>query len=326
MKKFFILLSVFYILFALRSLATAEEKKVYSCHRLVKEPILDGKVRNDPAWKNVPEATNFIKLRTTSLASKQTSFRMGYSGEGIYIGVECEEPEIKKMKAKFKDMGRLWEEDSIEIFIFPKGAKNFYQFIVSSIGSCWNAIGSGGAPQPLWDWEAKTYKGKDYWSAEIRIPFELFLVIPEEDDIWTGNICRNISTSGDRTSSWAQMEAHFHEPGNFAKLIFKNALLPEEVAKIERNLIKIYLRKEVKRTEKLISNWEKENPLFFKEKIRVYLIKWEKTKKELSRLGSLPPHEIHRLWRAVREFANLPSCLDKLREEFLRNSLFSEEI
>ena len=325
MKKFFILLSIFYILFTLRALASAEEKKTYSCRRLIKKPILDGKVRNDPVWKNVPEATGFIKLGTVSLASKQTFFKMGYTPEGIYIGVECEETEIEKVKAKLKDMEKLWQEDSIEIFIFPEGANNYYQFVVNAIGSRWNGAGGGRplSPLPL-DWQAYTCKGKDYWSIEIKIPFEVFEKIPKKGEIWSGNICRNILTSGDKHSTWAHLKIGFHELGNFAKIVFKDALLPEEIAKIEKNLIKGYLRKKVKKTENLISNWKKEDSPFFK-KIQAYLVEWKKTKKELSHLDSLSPQETHRLLGLVQEFADLPPHIDELRTEFIRHSLFFEE-
>ena len=329
MRKFFFLLSIFYISLGIsRTLCLAKEK-VYFCHRLVKKPLLDGKVRNDPGWENVSEATGFVKLGTTSLSSKQTSFKIGYSGEGIYIGIECEEPEIEKVKARQKDMEGLWNEDSIEIFIFPEGTDNYYQFVVNTIGSRWGGAGKSRPLAPLsLDWDAYTCKGKDYWSAEIRIPFEIFEKIPEKDEIWTGNICRNIYTSGDKHSSWAPLKKGFHEPGNWGKIVFKDALLPEEVARIEKNLIKKYLRKKTKKVENLISNWEKEDPLFFKKikkNLQSYLVEWEKAKKEFSNLDSLPPQEIHKLLEIVRKFADLQPYIDKLRAEFIHENLFSEE-
>lgn len=328
MRKFFILLSIFYISLGIRTLCLAKEN-VYFCHRLVKEPLLDGKVRNDPGWENVSEATGFVKLGTHSLASKQTSFKMGYSGEGIYIGIECEEPEIEKVKAKLKDMQNLWTEDSIEIFIFPEGTDNYYQFVVNTIGSRWSGTGKYPPLRSLsLDWQVYTYRGKNYWSAEIRIPFEIFEKIPEKEEIWTGNICRNIYTSGDKHSSWTYLEKRFHEPGNWGKIVFKDALLPEEVARIEKNLIKRYLRKKTKKAEILISYWKKEEPLFFKKikkSFQSYLVEWEKAKKEFSNLDSLPPGEIHRLFGIVRKFADLQPYIDKLRAEFIRDTLFSEE-
>ena len=239
----------------LSSLTIAAEERIYTCYKLTKEPVLDGKL-DDTGWKNVPEESGFVKRASNSLTSKQTYFKMGYTGQGIYIGIKCEEPEIEKVKAELKDMEKLWKDDSIEIFIFPKQAENYLQFIVNAIGSRWNGIGVYGLPQHIWDWQAKTYQGKGCWSVEIKIPFEIFEEIPKKGEIWHGNICRNIFTSRDKYSCWAAKCGGYHSTRDFAKIIFKDALLPEEVAKIEKNLIKRHLRKKVKKTESLIRKSE----------------------------------------------------------------------
>ena len=157
-------------------------------------------------------------MGTSSLTSKQTYFKIGYTPEALYIGVECEEPEVRKIKAKLKNGSiHICSEDSVELFLFPQGADNYYQFMINAIGSRWNGIGLGHPYFPLWNWQAKTYQGKDYYSVEVEIPFEIFLTIPEKNEEWSGNICRNILTSGDRHATWAHLYGRFHEPNNFAK-------------------------------------------------------------------------------------------------------------
>lgn len=153
------ILCLFLILLILPSVAFAKEKRNYPCYRMIKEPILDGRLRNDPAWKNIPAATSFVKFGTDFLAltQKQTFFKIGYNPDALYIGIECKEPEIEKIIAKLKDMGRLWTEDSIEVFIFPKGTDTYYQFIVNAIGSRWDIS------RQVRNWEAFTYTGKDFW-------------------------------------------------------------------------------------------------------------------------------------------------------------------
>ena len=78
-----ILFYTFSILFILSSFTFAEEN-VYPLYRLTKEPVLDGVVRNDPAWKNIPVERGFIELGTSSSTLKQTYFKIGYTPKALY--------------------------------------------------------------------------------------------------------------------------------------------------------------------------------------------------------------------------------------------------
>ena len=219
-------LTVLLLLVGYSSFAFSAEERIYYARHLSKEPILDGKTKNEPAWENIPASTGFINLGKGALASKQTFFKIGYTEEALYIAIECEEPEVKKIKAELKDMGNLWTEDSIELFIFPEGADNYYQFVVNAIASRYNGKGCGGA-MPLWDWQVKTYQGEDYWSMEVMIPFEIFYILPEKGEEWRINICRNDASFmlfNDRQTSWAQKKSRAHEPDNFGKIVFKDEI------------------------------------------------------------------------------------------------------
>ena len=228
-----------FVFFFLPSLSFAQEEKAYHCYRFTKEPVLDGIVTGDPAWKDVAPATGFVKLGSDSPAVKQTFFKIGYTPEALYIGIECEEPEVETIHAKCKDGDvNICQEDSVEIFLFPPGADNYYQFMINAIGSRWNGIGVDSSFLiPLGDWQATTYSGKEFWSVEIKIPFEIFLIIPEKGEEWTGNICRNIITSGDRYSSWALLGKGFHEPGNFGKIVFKREISSGEGKETKKRIV-----------------------------------------------------------------------------------------
>ena len=138
--SFFLVLSI--LILSSLTCSAAEEKKVYPCYRLTTEPVIDGRIRKDSAWENIPEETGFVSLGLNIPALKQTLFKIGYNAEALYIGIKCEEPEIKKIRAKLKDGEDLWTEDGIEIFIrkdeylyYSKGAEKYYQFVVNAIGS-----------------------------------------------------------------------------------------------------------------------------------------------------------------------------------------------
>jgi hypothetical protein len=252
-----------YFLLVLLVLSTSksfgEEKRVYLCHRLTREPILDGKIRSDPAWEGIQPATDFIKLGSESLASKQTSFKIGYTAESLFIGVECEEPEIGKIKAKAKDSDvAICSDDSVEIFIVSRDTNEYYQFVINAIGSRWSyeyaAVLTRGPEIPLTAWQAKTYQGKDYWSAEIKIPFEILLAIPEKEGKWNGNICRNIYTSSeDKYTSWEHLIGGFHQSANLlGSIVFKDEILAKEVGrKTKRKILSLLKEKTVSNLQEL---------------------------------------------------------------------------
>jgi len=305
--------------------SAASEKKVYECRRLKTKPVLDGRIDNDPAWKNVAEVAGFYKLRTRSPAVRKSAFKMGYTEEGLYVAVWCGEPEMAKLRAKLGDREIFFKEDCVEVFLLPKGAHTHRQFVVNAIGSRWNGLGPERAiRRRLWDWQAKTYKGKDFWSVEIMFPFITLLPVPSAGEEWTGNVCRDSLTVDDvtdRYSSWAPVEVWFHEPYSFARIIFKDPITPKEVTETEKALIARYLKHNVKETRKQIAKWRKQDRRFYKQSLKPRLAGWKKTKKQLSDLNSLSGTEVHQLWERTRRFGDLP--LEKLRAEFLRDGLFA---
>lgn len=321
MRRFIFLVSVF-LLVNLSSYTFANEKRFYLCFPLTKNPVLDGKL-DDTAWKDIPEESSFVKLGSNSLSSKQTYFKMGYNSEALYIGIKCEEPEIEKVKAELKDMESLWEEDSIEIFIFPKGARNYSysQFIINTIGSMWNRIAQDRrSEKSLANWQAKTYKGKDYYSMEMRIPFEIFHSIPKKWEEWTGNICRNILTSGDKHTTWGHLVRSFQEQDSFGRIIFAgegakdkvtvNFLRKEIVADLESVSA---LKSELSKCRNKYPSLQKELTSFFKN--------YEEIKKGISRFDSFSIKEANLLFR---KSGRLIKESDKLRVKILLESHFIE--
>lgn len=234
-----------YILIFLLSfpfLLISTELLQYPCYKITEKPTIDGKIE-ESVWSSIPTATGFFILGRDTYAYKQTWFKACWDKEGIYIAVRCEEPDVKKIVAKQPDEGSLWIEDSIEIFFFPKKADNYFQFVINTIGSRWNGIGSGGVPQPLWNWQAKTYIGKDYWSLEVMIPFEVLGRVPENEEKWSVNIARNILTgpSAERYTCWPHLQSGFHDIANFGSFIFKEKVLSsKDVNDIEKGLNAYY--------------------------------------------------------------------------------------
>jgi hypothetical protein len=217
---------IFFILLLVSSIALAEVK-TYSCYRLTKEPILDGKVKDDPVWDNVVAETKFVRLGTMLPTPKPTSFRMGYTPDALYLGIECQEPDMQKLQAALKDGENLWTEDSIELFLLPKDFTEYYHFVVNTSGARFMAKNMN--PDSLFqNWQVNVHKGEDYYSMEIRIPFEIFECLPEKNKVWRANICRNIIPSENLNTCWANLTGGYHDLQNFAEIIFKDEILANE--------------------------------------------------------------------------------------------------
>ena len=210
-----------------------KDKKRYACGRFTQTPVLDGKVAGDPGWKNAAQATGFTALGNDTPIPKQTSFAMGYTSEALYVAVTCEEPQMGRLKAELKDAEDVWLDDSVELFLQPKGTDDCYQFAVNAIGSQASRLPFDPLERTSRRWQAQAHRGPDHWSVEIRIPWELFLTVPEKGAEWTGNVCRNIFTSGQPYWSWADLQAGFAEPQNFARIVFGDEISPEARKKIE---------------------------------------------------------------------------------------------
>ena len=217
---------------------------------------IDGRL-SESAWRSLPEATGFHVLGGGYSCPKQTYFRISWDKECLYIGIRCEEPDIKKIKPKLRDGEALWGEDGVEIFIIPENTKECFQFVVNTIGSRWNGISSNDTILPLRDWAAKTYRANDFYSVEMRIPFCTLGKIPKPEEQWRGNICRNIyvfDSGGDKHTSWTSLENAFYESRNFANLLFvQQKLTGKKADKIEDTINSAYTKKTKKDLEKIFA-------------------------------------------------------------------------
>lgn len=160
---------------------------VMAVERLQAEPDIDGVIESDPAWKNVPWNNGaFYILNTDKKADLQTKFKIGYTAKGIYLAVQCDEPQPGNMIATKNDMESVWADDSIEIWL-STGKADRLQLVLNSTGARNNA-----GIDMLLNWPVATFIGENFWNSEIFIPYETIKQIP--DGKWQLGVCRNIQT------------------------------------------------------------------------------------------------------------------------------------
>lgn len=191
--------------------------------RTVVAPKLDGRL-DDPVWKTADVLTINRFLDDASPAEVQARIFFLRDDLNLYVGVRCAEPLADRIRDILRERGdNVWSENHIELFIAPgvKGAR-CYQFGVNSLGAI-AGLQYAGLESGPWDSRAKavTFRGADFWSAEIVIPLEALGVkewAPGQE--WAVNIGRMRTTcSPNELTAWSPTLGAFYTPRRFGALV-----------------------------------------------------------------------------------------------------------
>jgi len=104
------------------------------------EITIDGKL-DEPDWKECTVLDKFINIKTNAQATVQTSGKLMYDDDNVYIAVICHEPDVKNIKAKHtKPDAQVYEDDSLELFLDTRqDKKNYFHIVVNTIGNFYDA-------------------------------------------------------------------------------------------------------------------------------------------------------------------------------------------
>ncbi|MCF6174304.1 MAG: hypothetical protein L3J71_00910 [Victivallaceae bacterium] len=186
MRLITLLLGIF-LLLSIMPQVNAKTNETIVVKRLKTAPELDGIIDEDMAWKNIQWNKGlFYILKSSTPSALQTKFKLGYNAAGIYLAVQCLEPQIGNMLAEKSDMEKIWQDDSVEIWLNVGKSKTMH-LVFNSVGAM-NNLGS----EELLDWSVAVFLSEKKWTAEIFIPYEMIKKIPGNN--WKLGICRNIQT------------------------------------------------------------------------------------------------------------------------------------
>ena len=179
----------------------------------------DGKL-DESVWKKTAVIDALSPLKDHPV-TQPTQVKIFHDANNFYIGIICHEANMDKLwdPATQRD-GAVWSGDDVEIYLSPGDHNSelkypYYQFLFSPSGIQTdlnlNAEGQGDIKWNA-DWEVKTNKTANSWSAEVRIPFKD--LNGQNVSIWRANIGRMETPNGD-TSTWAPMQRIFAQPSLF---------------------------------------------------------------------------------------------------------------
>jgi len=178
------------------------------------KPVIDGKL-NDPVWKTAARFGNYWQYDGAKKVQKdyQSYGYVTYDDSKIYFGIYCYKGS-KNYLEKQGDGGKVWEDDSVEIFFDTEGKGNYVQFGINSKGARWASTGKI-------DFEVKTSKTDDGYIVEVAIPFALIGATPKTGDIWRVNTCRSDYDLMVPHNAWSCTYGSFLTPSRFGRYIFK---------------------------------------------------------------------------------------------------------
>jgi len=201
-------------------------------------PVIDGDL-SDAVWKDLHWHSDFTLLLKQSLAPVQTRFKCYHDSHYIYFAIDCDEPQMAKLRCKpYKtNAGKQYANDSIEISLVPDAKLMcFYKVVIDSNGTYSDYLGQDDNTDRnnyifngLWRSSAKVgvKHHKDKYTVEVAIPFGSMDFIASNNDKWRINVSRNRwCGKREELSSFAPIPKYTHAmPSAFRKATvekFKN--------------------------------------------------------------------------------------------------------
>lgn len=190
-------------------------------------PVIDGEL-TDTVWEQAQVATDFFRAKDgdIQLARLNTEVRILYDENMLYIGIRCDEPNMKTLReTKLRRDSAVWQNDCIEVMIDTyHDHRNCYVFGINTLGTQMDQRVSNESVFELsWNatWESKVKKNPDNWTAELAIPFRV-LRFDRNNTIWGINFWRVHPMDG-RSFSWARTAffSRVSEYGNLTGLNFE---------------------------------------------------------------------------------------------------------
>ena len=151
---------------------------VFQVPKMKTAPALNGKTFT--AWKQSSNIFGFFDRRSNNLELRHGKTFFGYDNQNLYICVQSELPPdgVKLLSSVRRRDGRVFKDDSIELWIAPEGQDHYYQYTVNSIGTICDIRHdrTGKIPDETWsaNWKQANFldKKSNLWIYEIAIPLK----------------------------------------------------------------------------------------------------------------------------------------------------------
>ena len=158
-------------------------------------PVIDGKL-NDPCWSRAQKLDKFIIYddRDQKLAQRRTEAKIIYTETAIVVGFKAFIPS-ERLPKKDDVHTPVDRTDCVELMIAPaESGDHYYHFIVNSFNRTFERTCDQGGYVGNVDWvcayRSATHKEKDFWTAELEIPYSELGITDPAAACWRFNLVR----------------------------------------------------------------------------------------------------------------------------------------
>lgn len=197
--------------------------------------LLDGQLLEED-WQSATSATSFTTHfpLDSILTERQTEVKVLFDDEFLYVGVKCygddkDDFVVQSLKRDFD----FETNDAFAVFIDPyKNKTSAFCFGINPLGVQKDGLIIEGGIRPIelsWNtlWQAEVHHSKEYWSAEMAIPFKS-LRFNSKTKSWNINFVR-FDTKYNEVSSWVTVPRGYRITtlNHFGQLEFPSVLLKQ---------------------------------------------------------------------------------------------------
>jgi hypothetical protein len=161
---------------------------------------LDGDLDED-LWRRTPAISRFYEIspRDGVSAKYRSEVRIVYDQHALYLGIRAFDPEPGRIDAPLARRDQIPNaNDFFSIYIDPIGTRKFAQlFRVNASGvladGLYNEDANNEDLSPDFEWDAKTRRHADGWTAELRIPFSTLRYSSPAAATWSMVVVRSMA-------------------------------------------------------------------------------------------------------------------------------------
>jgi len=195
-------------------------RKTY-CYQTTLLPVIDGKI-TEPFWQK--PVYKLFAPDGGAMMIDSAYFYFAHDENNIYIAALCKESKMDAIVVKVNEQdGAVYGEDCVGYFFIPnRDTEIIYQiyFNPNAIVFDQKISNNGYNADREWNgnYEVKTFKGKNFWSIEVRIPLEQLDAKVAQDQQWGVNFRRK-QPRYKSTADW-QVPIQY-DPKSYGLLIMK---------------------------------------------------------------------------------------------------------
>ena len=186
--------------------------------------VIDGKL-TEADWKKVKFSGGFRTAEKKQLALNETAVKALYDDNALYMGFICADRHPEKLKAIAKMEMQVFstKDDVLAVIVQPDETYPlYYQMAINTKGVRFDQRVKGGIKEYetfTADWKAMGSADKQYWTAEVMLPFSAFGLTGKGGTNWRINFGRAMRDSLLDVSSWS-LAASWHDMERFGKMVF----------------------------------------------------------------------------------------------------------